>query len=102
MANNQLDQVITGIANLVAAMQLQPQPAAQAWEVSLVKIELFYSDDQDPIGWLEDFEKAAIANKYSKARKLAIVRAYLKGTAAAWLAQHMQNSATTPITWNPP
>ena len=103
MANNQqnqLDQVILGIGNLVNAMQQHQQApqAARPREISLVKIEPFYGDDQDPIGWLEDFEKAAITNGYTEARKLAIVRAYLKGTAAAWLTQRMQDPATNPTT----
>jgi hypothetical protein len=98
---NQLDLVIQGIGNLVNAMQQQPaQPAARPREISLVKIEPFYGDDQDPISWLEDFEKASVANGYTEERKLAIVRAYLKGTAAAWLNQRMQNQATCPTVWN--
>ena len=75
--------------NLSDAIQLQVNaghPPPPHREVNLVRISEF-DGTTDPITWIEDFEKAATANGFTNARKLAIVGAYLKGTAADWLRQ---------------
>ena len=75
--------------NLSDAIQQQVNaghPLPPHREVNLVRISEF-DGTTDPITWIEDFEKAATANGFTNARKLAIVGAYLKGTAADWLRQ---------------
>src|SRR3954462_11940050 len=85
---------------LVTALTAIPAPAAHPQqESSVVKIDPYYGDEQDPISWIEDFEKAAIANNYTNARKLQIVAAHLKGTAASWLYNRQQNNLTSPQNW---
>jgi len=85
MANNNQQALIDNIGQLVAAINGQVQlghPPAQAREVNMIKIETF-DGTSDPVTWLENFEKAATANGLTDARKLAVIPAYLTGTAAA-------------------
>jgi hypothetical protein len=103
--NNQQQQpnmaaIIQQLGNLATAIQAQANTPATQREANLVKIEPFYGDDQDPIGWIEEFEKAAIANGYTDARKLQIVQAYLKGTATTWFHERQNNPATATQVWN--
>ena len=88
---------------LVNAITALPPPVAapiqQPCEFSVVKIDPYYGDEQDPISWIEDFEKAATANNYTDARKLQIVAAHLKGTAATWFYDRQQNVTTNPTSW---
>ena len=53
-------------------------------ESRLVDFPTFSGGDQDPIHWLEAFERASIANNVTKERMLPIVASYLKGTALTW------------------
>jgi hypothetical protein len=53
-------------------------------ERSIAKVEPFYGEGQDSENWLEEFEKARIANRWTEERALAIIPVYLKGNAAAW------------------
>ncbi|CAG8709972.1 9354_t:CDS:2, partial [Racocetra persica] len=39
----------------------------------------------DPINWINEFERAATANNWSAARKLAIAKAYMYNNAKDWL-----------------
>jgi Ty3 transposon capsid-like protein len=89
-------QALVNAINAIPVPNLQPVPPREA---SVVKIDPYYGDEQDPISWIEDFEKAAIANNYTDARKLQIVVAYLKGTAASWLYDRQQSPLTRPQTW---
>jgi urease beta subunit len=91
-----LAQQVQALVNAITAL---PAPVIQPCESSVVKIDPYYGDEQDPISWIEDFEKAATANNYTDARKLQIVAAHLKGTAATWLYDRQQNAATNPTTW---
>src|SRR3954468_8992947 len=89
----QVQVLVTALTNL-----LVPNAPPQR-EFSVVKIDPYYGDEQDPISWIEDFEKAAIANNYTDARKLQIVVAYLKETAASWLYNRQQNNLTSLQNW---
>ena len=52
---------------------------------TLFKIESFHSDStQDPITWLEEFEQATKANRWSPAYQLELASAYLKDNAQEW------------------
>ncbi|CAG8747670.1 8989_t:CDS:1, partial [Cetraspora pellucida] len=54
-------------------------------ETNYVKVRSFSgSDDEDPIEWFDDFERAAEANNWTDERKLKIASGYLKGLAAEW------------------
>ena len=98
MANQALVQ---GIGRLVTALQNQVNlghPPVPVRETNLVRIEVF-DGTSDPITWIENFEKAATANGLTDVRKLAVVPAYLTGTAAAWLQDRQTNPNTNPATW---
>src|SRR3954468_16820436 len=95
MAGNQtLAQQVQNLVNALRGLL-----AAPARKTSVVKIDPFYGDEQDPISWIEEFEKAAVANNYSDARKLDIIQAYLKGTAATWLHERQADANTHPALW---
>jgi hypothetical protein len=59
-----LAQQVQALVNAITAL---PAPVAQPRESSVVKIDPYYGDEQDPISWIEDFEKAATANNYTDA-----------------------------------
>ena len=68
-----------------------------------VEIPTFSGGNQDPIGWLEDFQRACNANGITDARKLQIAPAHLKGPASTWWTtnQALPNGNNNRITsWN--
>ena len=87
-------QLVTGLNNLVNALGQGNREAKYA------KITDFYGDTQDPVGWLQDFENTCQANAINDNRKMQIVGAYLKGTAAIWLA-NKRLIENWPTQWNP-
>lgn len=99
MANAGLAAQVQALVNAITALPAPAAPVQQPRESSVVKIDPYYGDEQDPISWIEDFEKAATANNYTDARKLQIVAAHLKGTAATWFYDRQQNNATNPTSW---
>ncbi|KAG9300754.1 hypothetical protein G9A89_023552 [Geosiphon pyriformis] len=50
---------------------------------------------QDPIEWLDDFEKAATANQYDEEYKFQIVGGYFQGSPTTWFSQ--ETNTNTPI-----
>ncbi|KAG9298284.1 hypothetical protein G9A89_002772 [Geosiphon pyriformis] len=50
-------------------------------------------DVQDPIEWLDDFERAATANQYDNEYKFQIVGGYLQGSLATWFSQETNANA---------
>ncbi|KAG9301572.1 hypothetical protein G9A89_016642 [Geosiphon pyriformis] len=48
---------------------------------------------QDPIKWLDDFEKAATANQYNDEYKFQIVGGYLQDSPATWFSQETDANA---------
>ncbi|KAG9303079.1 hypothetical protein G9A89_005037 [Geosiphon pyriformis] len=65
-------------------------------------LPLFRGDTQDPIEWLDDFEKAATANQYDKEYKFQIVGGYLQGSPATWFSQETDvNAQHRIIRWTP-
>jgi hypothetical protein len=70
-------------------------------ETRLVDFPEFKGGNQDPIEWLEAFERACIANRVPEERQIFLVASYLKGTALTWynrqVIQHW-NSITNPNT----
>ncbi|KAG9293570.1 hypothetical protein G9A89_005573 [Geosiphon pyriformis] len=65
-------------------------------------ILLFRDDAQDPIEWLDDFERAATANQYDDEYKFQIVGGYLQGSPATWFSQKTDaNAQQRIIRWTP-
>ena len=50
----------------------------------MVDFPEFKGGNQDPIEWLEAFERACVANKVPEQRKIVLVASYLRGTALTW------------------
>ena len=72
------------LTNLTVAVQnLNP---GQPRELSLVKVDPFHRrDDEDPVEWLDTFNRAAIANHWTtEARKKQVAGGYMKDAAASW------------------
>ncbi|KAG9293734.1 hypothetical protein G9A89_019071 [Geosiphon pyriformis] len=65
-------------------------------------IPLFRGDTQDPIEWLDDFERATTANQYDDEDKFQIVGGYLQGSPATWFLQETNANAQQKIVkWTP-
>ncbi|KAG9284782.1 hypothetical protein G9A89_003705 [Geosiphon pyriformis] len=63
---------------------------------------LFRGNAQDPIEWLDDFERAATANQYDNEYKFQIVGGYLQGSPATWFSQETNaNAQQRIIRWAP-
>ncbi|KAG9299106.1 hypothetical protein G9A89_020419 [Geosiphon pyriformis] len=60
-------------------------------------LPLFRGDTQDPIEWLDDFERAAIANQYNDEYKFQIVGGYLQGSPTTWFSQKTDANAQHQI-----
>ncbi|KAG9306003.1 hypothetical protein G9A89_009327 [Geosiphon pyriformis] len=57
---------------------------------------------QDPIKWLDDFERAATANQYNNEYKFQIIGGYLQGSSATWFSQETNaNAQQRIIRWAP-
>ncbi|KAG9289434.1 hypothetical protein G9A89_007995 [Geosiphon pyriformis] len=56
-------------------------------------LPLFRDDAQDPIEWLDDFERAATANQYDEKYKFQIIGGYLQGSPATWFLQETDANA---------
>ena len=61
--------MVTGLANLMNAIQTQAGAASPARKASFAKIVDFYGNTQDPIRQLQDFETACQANNITDVRK---------------------------------
>ncbi|KAG9297408.1 hypothetical protein G9A89_009492 [Geosiphon pyriformis] len=65
-------------------------------------LPLFRGNAQDPIEWLDDFERAATANQYDDEYKFQIVGGYLQGSPATWFSQETDAGAYQKIIrWTP-
>ena len=60
---------------------------AEPRETRLVDFPEFKGGNQDPIEWLEAFERACRANRVPEVRQIVLVASYLKGTALTWYNQ---------------
>jgi hypothetical protein len=60
----------------------------------------FEGGNQDPVEWLEEFERKAQINGYNDAHKVNVVGGYLLNEAQAWYQQHQGNLVTTFQSWN--
>ena len=92
-----------GIFNLINQLQANAQimnanPPQR--ESRIADLPYFYSGNQDPISWMEDFTRACNANRINDNRKLEVVLAYLKNSASTWWTtnQALVNSHANRIT----
>src|SRR5579863_3606203 len=102
MVQNQAQQNALAILNAITQAinrQAIQWPAPQQREVNLVKVAE-YDSATDLVSWLEDFEKATTANRLMDPRKLAIVPAYLKGSANTWYQNRQLQQATQTTHWD--
>ena len=66
----------------------------------LLRIEPFKGDGtQDPLTWIEDFNKASQANKWNLGRKKDILAAFLRDNAEDWTTT-INNYANAGTDWN--
>ncbi|KAG9289423.1 hypothetical protein G9A89_007984 [Geosiphon pyriformis] len=77
-------------ANILATLQGIQTALGRRNNTSL---PLFRGDAQDPIKWLDDFERAATANQYNDEYKFQIVGGYLQGSSATWFLQETDANA---------
>jgi Retrotransposon gag protein/Zinc knuckle len=63
------------------------------------QLPVFSGGDQDPVEWLDEFNRCAEVNGYEIGDKLNIVRGYLKNEAQTWLDQIEGNHATRFQSW---
>ncbi|GBC00724.1 hypothetical protein RclHR1_39570001 [Rhizophagus clarus] len=77
--------------------------SAEPRETRLVDFPEFKGENQDPVEWLEAFERACNANKVPENRKVILVASYLKGTALTWYnranIQNWNNPLYRPISF---
>ncbi|KAG9294456.1 hypothetical protein G9A89_001961 [Geosiphon pyriformis] len=86
-------------ANILAALQGIQTALGRRNNTPL---PLFRGDAQDPIEWLDDFERAATANQYDNEYKFQIVGGYLQGFPATWFSQETNAGAQQRIVrWTP-
>ncbi|GET03756.1 hypothetical protein RCL_jg815.t1 [Rhizophagus clarus] len=69
------------IFELVAKAKEYFDRSAEPRKTCLVDFPEFKGGNQDPVEWLEAFERACDANKVPENRKVILVTSYLKGTA---------------------
>jgi hypothetical protein len=118
MDQNQLNQTLTAVLgqgglniatlaqNLQQAVQAlnnAPQAQQQPRELTLVKLNDFHGkEEEDPHEWIEQFEQAAAANRWTgNDRLIAIVKGYLKGAASDWAIAATDANAQQRIQhWN--
>ncbi|KAG9303302.1 hypothetical protein G9A89_013628 [Geosiphon pyriformis] len=83
-------------ANILAALQGIQTALGRRNNTPL---PLFRGNAQDPIEWLDDFERAVTANQYDEEYKFQIVGGYLQGSPATWFSQETDANAKfrTPI-----
>ncbi|KAG9294836.1 hypothetical protein G9A89_008528 [Geosiphon pyriformis] len=81
-------------ANILAALQGIQTALGQR---NNTPIPLFRGDAQNPIEWLDDFERAATANQYDDKYKFQIVSGYLQGSPATWFSQETDANAQQRI-----
>src|ERR1051326_5088013 len=75
-----INRTYTNLTNAINNMQ-----PAGACELFLVKVDDFSGKtDEDPFEWIDQFERAATANRWGDGRLLAIAQGYFKGAAADW------------------
>ncbi len=87
---NDLRNLTQAINALLAPLQAQTQATNRNTnnlgqrETRHIEIQPFFGGNQDPLTWVEDFERMALANGIGDNRKLQVIPAYLRGEASVW------------------
>ncbi|KAG9298717.1 hypothetical protein G9A89_012785 [Geosiphon pyriformis] len=63
----------------------------------IIAFEKILDNAQNPIEWLDDFEKAVTANQYDNEYKFQIVGGYLQGSSVTWFLQETNANAQQRI-----
>ena len=79
-----IDDRLADTIRIVREMATALNDRRQDNEKSIARVEPFYGEGQDPELWIEEFEKAKVANRWSNDRALSILPVYLKGNAGSW------------------
>src|SRR5581483_6356928 len=91
-----IPQVTNNLTNAIGALN-----AAPPRELSIVKISDFYGkDSEDPYEWIDQFERAAEANRWqdgNNGRLVAIAKGYFKDAAADWVRDATAQGANNRI-----
>ncbi|GES77010.1 probable cyclin-dependent serine/threonine-protein kinase DDB_G0292550 [Rhizophagus clarus] len=92
-----LTQLLQIFNQILSANQHHSSPTSNIRKESrLVDFPKFKGGNQDPIEWLEAFDRACKANCVSMDRRMDVVPSYLKGTALTWFntvgAREWENS----------
>ncbi|GES79803.1 retroviral-like aspartic protease 1 [Rhizophagus clarus] len=92
-----LTQLLQEFNQILSANQHHSSPTSNIRKESrLVDFPKFKGGNQDPIEWLEAFDRACKANCVSMDRRMDVVPSYLKGTALIWFntvgAREWENS----------
>ena len=64
-------------------------------EQTLITVEPFLGDGtQDPLTWLQEFQRACKANRWDDAHRLELALVYMKGIALDWYSSlNLQSNA---------
>jgi hypothetical protein len=78
MGDQALRDAAVAITALATALGTAP-------EQTLITVEPFLGDGtQDPLSWLQEFQRACKANRWNDARRLELAPVYMKGIALDW------------------
>src|SRR6185295_762198 len=80
-------QLVQNIGERLAIQNNKPMPT-------------FLGGMQDPMEWLEDFERYATINQYTNAYKLQVVGGYLLNEAQTWYQRIVNDGANNFQSWN--
>jgi hypothetical protein len=89
---NQAAHIVNALQTLNDRMEIR----------NTVPMPIFEGGNQDPVEWLEEFERKAQINGYTDDHKTRVVGGYLLNEARAWYEQHQANNGTTFQSWNNP
>ena len=90
MNYQQANNIVTALQTLNQRMEVR----------NTVPMPIFGGGNQDPVEWLEEFERHAQINAYSDEHKLRVVGGYLLNEARTWYQQQLLNYATNFQSWD--
>jgi hypothetical protein len=90
MNYNQANNIVNALQTLNERMEIR----------NTVPMPIFEGGNQDPVEWIEEFERKAQINGYTDDHKVQVVGGYLLNEARTWYEQLQANHATRFATWN--
>lgn len=94
MDAGQLEQLLTNLARSfeTATTNILNGNRGRMTETNHVPVKYFAGrEDEDPVEWMEEFERAATANNWTNGRKLRIAPGYLTNLAADWYHENQED-----------